>query len=89
MSSNLTASAISAYWKAPLSGAFAFLGHWLKIPPADAAKVLGLLWGNHDVATVEQAKPRTVAQTVDARPREVWLPRQLGLPLARVLQASP
>ncbi|EKB8023205.1 aliphatic sulfonate ABC transporter substrate-binding protein [Pseudomonas aeruginosa] len=33
-------------------------GRWLKSHPADAAKVLGPLWGNLDAATVEQANAR-------------------------------
>lgn len=33
-------------------------GRWLKSHPADAAKVLGPLWGNLDGATVEQANAR-------------------------------
>jgi len=37
-----------------LSGA----GKWIKANPSDAAKVLGPLWGNLDVATVEQANGR-------------------------------
>ena len=37
-----------------LSGA----GKWIKAHPGDAAKVLGPLWGNLDVATVEQANGR-------------------------------
>ncbi|WP_440467375.1 aliphatic sulfonate ABC transporter substrate-binding protein [Pseudomonas sp. YH-1] len=33
-------------------------GRWVKEHPTDAAKVLGPLWGNLDVATVEQANAR-------------------------------
>ena len=33
-------------------------GKWIKANPTDAAKVLGPLWGNLDVATVEQANGR-------------------------------
>lgn len=33
-------------------------GRWVKEHPSDAAKVLGPLWGNLDVATVEQANAR-------------------------------
>ncbi|MNM94893.1 hypothetical protein D3C81_1073130 [compost metagenome] len=33
-------------------------GRWVKQNPQDAAKLLGPLWGNLDVATVEQANAR-------------------------------
>jgi sulfonate transport system substrate-binding protein len=37
-------------------------GHWIKSHPADAAKVLGPLWGNLDVATVEIANSHRTYQ---------------------------
>ncbi|MDU9394657.1 aliphatic sulfonate ABC transporter substrate-binding protein [Pseudomonas sp. zfem002] len=41
-----------------LFGALSGAGKWLKANPNEAARVLGPLWGNLDVATVEQANGR-------------------------------
>ncbi len=67
----LTTNAYAASHANVLSVVFAQLqktGHWLKANPADAAKILGPLWGNLDVATVEAANDRRSyeVQTVKA-----------------------